>query len=167
VSTPDDRVRAELAALPEVPMPPDVADRIALALADADDGRVRARRRRARVATPLCAAAALVALVVGLSVSGPATPRSVSRDDDLRSTGADAFGRDGAGALADPDVRRACLAGAGVPEPGAALLGGMPYSVDGTPGTLLVLGTGVIGRYRLVVVDTGCARVLAESLAGR
>ncbi|MDQ4118525.1 MAG: hypothetical protein M3235_16410, partial [Actinomycetota bacterium] len=87
--------------------------------------------------------------------------------DDLSATGAVAFGRDGAGPLADPARRRDCLAAVGVPEPDAALLGGVPYTVDGTPGTLLVLGTAVTGRYRLVVVDAGCARVVAHAVAGR
>ncbi len=157
----EDRLRSELAGLRALPMPPDVAERIGLALAE-----VPGPRRRRRLAIPLCAAASLVALVVGLSL-GPDTPRPVSRDDDLRSTGAVALGQDGAGPLADPARRRACLTTAGAPEPDAALLGGVPHTVDGAPGTLLVLGTAVTGRYRLVVVDTGCHRVLAESLAGR
>lgn len=158
----EERLRGELAALRELPMPPAVAERIGLALAE--EPRTRRRRRRT---LPLCAAASLAALVVGLSLAGADAPRPVGRDDDLRSTGAVAFGRDGAGALVDPARRRACLTAAGVAEPGAALLGGVPYAVDGTPGTLLVLGTAVTGRYRLVVVDAGCGRVLAESLAGR
>lgn len=171
MTTPDeraeDRMRAELAALPELTMPPDVADRIALALAQEPSAAQRPARWRRAARVALCVAAGLVALVVGLSVAGPDGPRPVSHDDGLRATGAVAFGRDGAGPLADPVRRRACLAGARAPEPDAALLGGVPYAVDGTPGTLLVLGTAVTGRYRLVVVDAGCGRVLAESVIGR
>lgn len=158
----EERLRAELASLRALPMPADVAERIGHALAEVP----RARRPRRRT-SPLWAAASLVALVVGLSLPGADAPRPVGRDDDLRAAGAVAFGRDGAGALADPARRRACLAAAGAAEPAAALLGGVPYAVDGRPGTLLVLGTAVTGRYRLVVVDAGCGRVLAESVAGR
>lgn len=202
-----ERVRAELAALPEIPMPPDVAERIGRAITDAgreqtaitrgsvahgpvtpdrhfsdrsrrhgprpSDGSRRrrgsrpSRDRLPRRAALVCVAASLVALVAGLTDVRPDAPRPVGRADDLRSAGAVAFGRDGAGVLADPARRRACLTSAGVPEPGAALLGGLPYAVDGTPATLLVLGTDVTGRYRAVVVDTGCRRVLAESVLGR
>ena len=162
----ESRLRAELAALPELPMPPDVADRITLALSAPPAGTPRIRRRTGpRVA--LGAAASLAALVLGLSLTGPGRPLPVNRDDDLRSTGHTAFGQDGAGMLADPARRRDCLATAGVPEPDAVLLGGVPYSVDGTPGTLLVLGTDVTGRYRMVVVDAGCRRVLAGAVTGR
>lgn len=167
MTTPDEqaaeaRLRSELAALRELPMPPDVAERIERAVA-----RPTPRKRRPRLLIPLCAAATLVALVFGPTAAGPDTPRPAGRDDELRSTGAVAFGRHGAGPLADPVRRRECLAAVGVPEPGAALLGGVPYTVDGTPGRLLVLGTAVTGRYRLVVVDDACGRLLAHALAGR
>lgn len=164
---PVDLVRAQLAALPEIPMPPDVADRIGAAL-DGERGRSHPARRRAvrRIVPLTCAASVLTALVVTLTFSGPA-PQPVGREDDLRSAGTVAFGRDGAGTLADPVRRTDCLTAAGVPDPGAALLGGAPHAVDGTPGTLLLLGTDVTGRYRVVVVDAGCSRVLAQAVVGR
>ncbi len=172
-----DRVRAELAALPEAPMPPDVADRIARTLggtgasADASPARIPRRSRVAtRAAVVACAAASLIAAIVALPGAGSTDPTPAGSEDELRSAGAVTFGQEGAGALADPVRRRDCLAATGVPEPGAALLGGRPYAVDGTPGTLLVLGTAVTGRYRLVVVDAGCGptggRVLAEAVVG-
>jgi hypothetical protein len=172
VTTPEDRLRSELAGLADLPMPADVADRIEHAttrelLSSGGIVPLRARWRRVRAAVPIAAAAVAVVLAGAVADDGADTPRTVAQGDDLRATGAVAFGRDGAGALADPAARRACLTGVGVPEPGAALLGGMPYAVDGTPGTLLVLGTGETGRYRLVVVDPACARVLAQAVTGR
>ncbi|TCK27671.1 hypothetical protein [Pseudonocardia endophytica] len=199
MTTPEDRLRSELAALADVPMPPDVADRVERATvrelrsaggsvraelsagpdaatrvpvlpggAVGDAGATPSRPRRPRrAALPAAAAVVALAVVAGVAAGGTDPPHTVGREDDLRSTGAVAFGRAGAGDLADPDRRSACLTTAGVPEPDAALLGGVPYTVDGTPGTLLVLGTAVTGRYRLVVVDPACARVLAEATTGR
>ncbi len=72
------------------------------------------------------------------------------------------------GALRDPVTRASCLARVG--EHGEPL-GGRPVILDGTPGILLALPTGRVGRIRLLVVDPGCgpgrATVLADQTVGR
>ena len=71
----------------------------------------------------------------------------------------------GRGPLAGPDRQAACLAAVGIPP--AAALATRDVTVDGTAGVLLVLPTGTIGTYRMLVVDTGCTRVLADRTVGR
>lgn len=186
------RLRAALADLDPAPMPADVAARIGATLAEAQrapephtepglrsgtgrlgrrpsSGSRRGAARRLRVA--LSAGLAAAALVAVFSASPSAGPRPVGEESELQAAGVSAVGTREAGPLTDPALRTACLAAAGVPEPGATLLGGRPYVVDGRPGTLLVLGTEVRGRFRLLVVEQGCGpaggRVLAGATAGR
>lgn len=132
--------------------------------------RKRARDHRAVVAGLVAAAVVAVTAVV-VTVGAGAAPRVANEESDLRDAGAGTVGRQGAGALTDPVRRRACLVAAGVPGPESSLLGGRPYAVRGDDGLLLVLGDGVRGRFRLVVVDPGCGpaggRLLAATTVGR
>ncbi|MET0188645.1 MAG: hypothetical protein ABW212_06580, partial [Pseudonocardia sediminis] len=137
--------------------------------AEGTAGRRAPGRPRSAVLAGLVAATVAGVAAVAVTIGAPSSPHVVSEESDLRAAGAGAVGEQGAGPLADPARRRACLTSAGVPDPGAALLGGRPYAVRGEPGTLLVLGTGVRGRFRLLVVDcdAGRGRLLASTTAGR
>lgn len=175
-----ERVRAELAALAGPPMPPSVAARVGAALTEAQRP-ARGRRTRPTAAIPrrarpallagLAAASVAAVTAVAVAASVPAGPRAASEDSELQAAGASAIGARDAGPLEDPARRRACLSAADVPDPGATLLGGRPHAVHGEPGILLVLGTPVRGRFRLVVVDPACGpaggRLLAGATVGR
>ena len=194
--TAEDRVRAGLAALGTPPMPPDVAARLGTALAEARresrtiaavgkvpaparsrtgflDERVNGRRyTRVRRAVPAGLVAACVAAIAAAAVlaSVPSGPEPANDESDLWSAGAQALGALDVGPLGEPARRRACLAAVGAGDPDATLLGGRPQTVRGTPGTLLVLGTEVRGRFRLVVVTPDCGprggRLLATTTIG-
>ncbi|GAY09662.1 hypothetical protein [Pseudonocardia sp. N23] len=73
------------------------------------------------------------------------------------------------GPLGDPARQAACLGVVGVPTTRA--LATREVAVDGVPGVLLVLPTGSVGRFRLLVVDPGCGagggRVLADRTVDR
>lgn len=78
--------------------------------------------------------------------------------------------RAGTGPLADPGRRTACLAAHGVP-PGVAPAGVREVVFEGRPAVLFVLTTGVAARFRILVVDAGCAAgrplTLADRVVGR
>lgn len=129
--------------------------------------RTRPGSRAPRPTTPwrrgwvlLAAAAALVVGVLALRPAGPPDLTRVELAGFARST----VGTTDLGVLADPARRDGCLAAAGHPE--AAVLGGRQVRLDGTPGVLLVLSTGELGAFRVLVVTSGCA-VLADDLVGR
>ncbi|ODT95220.1 MAG: hypothetical protein ABS81_31905 [Pseudonocardia sp. SCN 72-86] len=114
--------------------------------------------RRSRVALVAVLGVAVVAGIVGWSSGVPATPQA----EPTRHAFA---GTPGAGPLADPGRQAACLAAVGVPP--ATALATRDVAVGGAPGVLLVLPTGTIGTYRMLVVDPGCTRVLADRTVGR
>jgi hypothetical protein len=58
--------------------------------------------------------------------------------------------------LADPARRSACLVAHGLPA-GTPVLGSRQVLVDGAPGTLLVLPTGLAARFRLLAVGPECS----------
>jgi hypothetical protein len=171
--------RADLAALPEPPVPPEVAARWDAALA-AETGtvpRLATCRGRLRPLPALVAAAVVVAaLVAGLLWARPAAPEGSlplsPGQVDLVTLGRAALGATDAGALADPARRAACLraAAAGEAAPDAPLLGGRQVEIDGEQAVLLVLGTGELGRFRVVIVDRDCGpeggRLLGSALVG-
>ncbi|MHC1558250.1 hypothetical protein ACR9E3_04795 [Actinomycetospora sp. C-140] len=66
------------------------------------------------------------------------------------------LGRSDYGPLADTDRLAGCLAAHRVPA-GVRPVGAREVVVDGRPGVLLVLPTGVAARFRLLVVEPGCA----------
>ncbi len=168
--------RAELGALAPPPVPPQVAARWSAALADLDPPapvvplrrrplrRRPLRRRPLRRRPLLLAAAALLVALLGAGVlvatRGPDPLATVAVTGvELGSVGRGAVGREDFG----PVEPAACLAGLGVPGP---VLGGRPVRFDGTPGVLVVVGTGEVGRVRVVVVDEACSRALADAVVG-
>jgi hypothetical protein len=85
----------------------------------------------------------------------------------LAAAAREAMGVGDAGPLADAGRRAACLRAVApdvAPEP---LIGGRQVQFEGQRGTLLVLGTGRLGSFRVVVVDAGCEHLLASQLVGR
>jgi hypothetical protein len=159
--------RADLAALPEPPVPAHVAARwdaalAAEALAPAATGRATPERvRRFRPRPALVAAVVLAAVVVAGALSTqPTTPdRPPSLDRvDLAAAARSALGATDTGALADPGRRAGCLRVLSPPgvAPDAPLLGGRRVEVDGEQAVLLLLAGGGLGRFHAVVVDQGC-----------
>jgi hypothetical protein len=184
--------RAELGALPELPVPPEVAARWAAALdgataaggvappepprSTAPRGRPRRRRARGGLHIPRPALAAAVLLVVVLAVAGVLRARQEQpavAGVELAATARSAIGIGDTGALADPARRSACLRAVAAPglAPDAPLLGGRRITLDDRPGVLLVLGTGELGAFRVVVVNPECGPsggvVLADTRIGR
>lgn len=74
------------------------------------------------------------------------------------------------GPLSTPQMLRNCLTANGV-APGGDPLGAVEVTLDGRPGVLLVLPTGQIARFRLLVVPPNCGpnnpSPLAEYVVGR
>jgi hypothetical protein len=62
------------------------------------------------------------------------------------------------GGLEDGVRRAACLRAVAAPgvRPGAPLLGGRRVTFEGTPGVLLILGTGKLATFDVVIVDPAC-----------
>jgi hypothetical protein len=80
-----------------------------------------------------------------------------------------ALGRSDYGPLTDPARRAACLA-ANQQDPNQTPAGAMQVTLAGKPGVLLVLTTGKLAQYRLLVVGPDCAAGnpdrLAEAVVG-
>jgi len=176
--------RAELAAAPIPDLPLDVAARCAAALAELPPPSTpapaaAAPRWRSRTAALLAAAAVLAgAVAFGLGwlqrSDPPAVPGSPAQlaltRDTLASAVGDGLDRRDLGPLNDPQQLAACQRTAGLPA--QPPLGGREVLLDGRPGVLLVLPTGVVGRFRLVVVVPECGTTqtnpaLADVVAGR
>lgn len=127
-------------------------------------------RRRTRGALASLAAAAVVAVAASFGSlpadDAPPVRTLALRLDDLATVGGSALGAAVPGGLADPARRAGCLRVAGVSEPTHPLLGAREVLLDGVPGVLLVLPSGALGSFRLLVVDAECGpgggRVLAE-----
>jgi anti-sigma factor RsiW len=168
--------RAELAGLPAPTAPPQVRQRWAAAL-EAEGARPRSPGRAPAVLRRVAAAAAVLAVAATglLLVSGPeaAPPPVVALARvDLAGAGTAAVGVADLGPLADPARRAACLRAIGPTGARAddAVLGGRRVLLEGQPGVLVVLATGTLGRFRLVVVDPACGAaggtLLAEVVVG-
>ncbi|MDN5747107.1 MAG: hypothetical protein L0H64_01025 [Pseudonocardia sp.] len=168
--------RAELAGLPAPPVPPDVAARWAAALDAAprretacpEPARARPRvlgsRPRRRVAGAVLAVAAVVA---GVLLARPDDRLVISRVE-LAAVARSTIGVDDLGGLADPATRAGCLTAVGRVDD--EVLGGRRVRLDGEQALLLVLSTGTLGRFRVLVVDPACGAdggtVLAEQVIG-
>ena len=156
--------RAELAAVPAAPLPAGTAARWSALVEELHEEPapvVRpAPRRTSRVVLAAAAALVVVATAVGVWGSGSQERPEIS---GVTLVGAALTTRDvlDAGELADPARRAACLA-AVAPQvrPDAPLIGGRLVRYEGTPGTLLLLGTGQPGVFTVVVVDDSCQRLL-------
>ncbi|HEX9338383.1 MAG TPA: hypothetical protein VF892_20975, partial [Pseudonocardiaceae bacterium] len=77
-----------------------------------------------------------------------------------------AIGHTDYGPLTDPATRAACLAANGQ-NPNRTPAGAMRVTLDGKPGVLLVLTTGQLAQYRLLVVGPDCAAGRPDQLADR
>lgn len=126
------------------------------------DGSRRPRARASAVTALLTAAALVVGLVIAL-VRGPGGAVEVTRVE-LAAVARSTIGGTDLGPYTEVPRRAACLATAGHAD--APVLGGRRVRLDGAPGVLLVLSTGVLGRFRVLVVDDAC-RTLADELVGR
>jgi hypothetical protein len=199
--------RADLAALPETPVPTEIEARWAAALAsegatsegaasesasaradpktqgcagtapdrptdtrgrpdtapDRDTAKSGARVRRLLMAAAVTTG--LVATGIGVLPHAGAPGPAVTRLE-LVALGRDAVGTMDVGDLADPARRAECLRIVAPAAGSAPLLGGRRVVLDRRPGTLLVLGTGTLGRLRLVVVDPNCGTLLAHVVSG-
>jgi hypothetical protein len=106
----------------------------------------------------LLTAAALAAVVgtgLGALVQRPAAAPAVTRVE-LVALARDAVGTMDVGELAHPARRAACLRAVAPAAAGETLLGGRRVVLDGRPGVLLVLATGVRGGLRILTVDPAC-----------
>lgn len=149
-------------------------------------GTTGAARRRRRVLTAALGALVVVATVTGVVLAGggtrdrpaptaaptvpsaPTVPRgpapvSVSAADPVRALRA-GLGAADPGPLADPARRADCLAAHGLPA-GTVPIGTRQVVLDGRPGTLLVLTTGVAARFRVLVVGPDCTADRPDTLA--
>jgi hypothetical protein len=158
--------RAELTALPEPEVPPETAARWEAALAaerdrsrqagdTEEESPPRRRRLRPRVVLAVSAAAAVVAAVV-LGAPRPAPPVLTVSRVDLVAVATSAVGVVDVGDLGDPARREACLRAVLPDAARERLLGGRRVVLDGRPGVLLVLATGMRGQLHVVTVDPGC-----------
>ncbi|MHA6797254.1 hypothetical protein ACVGVM_27620 [Pseudonocardia bannensis] len=125
-------------------------------------GRSRPGRRVPGRRAVLAAAAALSAVIgAGALLAhapgvGSHSPVLALRTGELAAAGASAIGAADLGDLADPARRAGCLREIAVPAPEGTVLGGRRVLLDGRPGVLLVLPTGILGTFRLIVVDPDC-----------
>jgi hypothetical protein len=128
-------------------------------------GRGRPPSRRLRPA--LVAAVVLAALgAAGVLWARPDPLPSLGRVD-LVAAGLAAVGTTDAGGLGDPHRRAGCLRAVAAPDvqPAAPLIGGRRVQFEVREGVLLVLGTGELGTFRIVIVDPACGPGGGELLA--
>ncbi|MGZ8177721.1 anti-sigma factor family protein [Williamsia sp. SKLECPSW1] len=180
------RIDATLLSLRDEPPPAAVP--VDLPPHPSDDPRVialdaarDARRRRGMVIA--AAVAVVVAVATGIIAVSTATQPSSDtvRADPTPSTGPSTprgatgspvsllsvIGRSdpSLGSPTDPTSRlRGCLAANGVPA-STAVVGAGPVEVDGTPRIVVLLTTGVAGRFDALVVGTDCAAGRASTVS--
>ncbi|MGI9063960.1 MAG: hypothetical protein ACR2FQ_09155 [Pseudonocardiaceae bacterium] len=168
-----DATVADLRAAPVPGLPPEVAVRLDAALAaESHRGAVVPLRRGVAWGGAALLAAAAAALGIAVA-SGPLETAGTPQEAPLALTAQDlgeglddALGAPDYGPLAEPGALQACLAttdAGAVGEP----LGGREVTVGGRRGVLLVLPTGELARFRLLVVSPGCTTVIADDVVGR
>lgn len=137
-------------------------------------------RRLALTASLVGVAAALIgaAIVVlpGLGSSPPSTSQNAGGAPSSQlsvSSGqlgtvalAQALHKSDYGPLSNPQRLSGCLKANGQ-DPNEKPAGAMQISLDGKPGTLLVLTTGVLAQYRLLVVGPTCSATSPATLANQ
>jgi hypothetical protein len=101
---------------------------------------------------------------VGSGGSGDSPPEALTGGQLGSAALAAAIGRTDYGPLRDPAKRAACLT-ANHQDPNQTPAGAMQVTLDGRPGTLMVLTTGRTAQYRLLVVGPGCAAGTPDPLA--
>lgn len=109
----------------------------------------------------------VVVLVVAGVVGVRRDPPSVTAAQ-LGGVARAAVGVQEAGPLTDPVRREACLRAVAAPglAPDAPLAGGRSVVFEGRPGILLLLITGRLATFRVVVVTPGCDSLLADTVVG-
>ena len=137
-------------------------------------------RRLALTASLVGVAAALIgaAIVVlpGLGSSPPSTSQNAGgaptsqlsvNSGQLGSVAlAQALHKSDYGPLTNPQQLSGCLKANGQ-DPNEKPVGAMQITLDGKPGTLLVLTTGVLAQYRLLVVGPSCSATSSATLANQ
>ena len=189
-----DATRAELSGLavaPAAPMPAHLAARLDAAIAVEAGTRfgtpiqapqriapapvldlARARRKRNQrlgwAAGALVAAAAVAIVVIsiprGTGGQAVAQPPALHTGQLGGTTLTAAIGRTDYGPLTDPARRAGCLVANGQ-DPNQTPAGAMRVTLDGRPGVLMVLTTGQLAQYRLLVVGPNCAAGTPDLLA--
>ncbi len=172
----DAAIAAEARSRPQVPVqtgpqrsaPPPVAPAPVVDLAKA---RQRRNKRLGWVGGALVAAAAVAVAVIaiphgGTSVTGVAAapPQALTSGQLGTTTLSAAIGRADYGPLSDQATRAACLSANGQ-DPNQSPAGALQVTLDGKPGTLLVLPTGRTAQFRLLVVGPACAANRPDQLA--
>ncbi len=116
---------------------------------------------------PLIAAGLLTLLICGAALWPRSEPTRIA-GIELAAAGRSAVGSTDLGPLADPTRRAGCLRAVAPPDPtpdldrgpdsdpGPAVIGGRQVELDGRRGVLLVLSTGELGVFRIIVVDRAC-----------
>jgi hypothetical protein len=192
-----DATKVDLAALGQAPapaMPADFAARLDAALAEETRTRatkggpafapvvdINAARRRSRrigwtaglvaVAAALIGAAIVVLPGIG-STSGSSTAAAPTNEPAVTSGQlgsvalADALHKSNYGPLADPTQLTGCLTANGL-DPNQKPVGANQITLDGKPGTLLVLTTGQLAQFRVLVVGPTCAAGNPATLANQ
>jgi hypothetical protein len=146
--------------------------------------RAKRNRRMGWGAGVLVAAAAAVAVAViaiphagtsspGIAEPGPSAgsgatgggaPLALTSGHLTAATASSALGRSDYGPLADPAKRSACLAANGQ-DADRTPAGAMQVTLNGEPGVLMVLTTGKLAQFRLLVVGPDCAAGHPDTLA--
>ncbi|HEY0805544.1 MAG TPA: hypothetical protein VGD84_10780 [Pseudonocardiaceae bacterium] len=146
--------------------PPPVAPVLDLARA-----RKKRNQRLGWVTGGLVAAAAVAIAVISIPRGTSGTGgQAVAQPPTLHSgqlngtTLTAAIGRTDYGPLTDPTRRAGCLAANGQ-DPNQTPAGAMRVTLDGKPGVLMVLTTGQLAQYRLLVVGPNCAAGTPDLLA--
>jgi hypothetical protein len=173
-----DATRHDMAALPPLRMPDEVTDRICTALATEAESAapvveldpVRRRRRRLGwAASALAAAAAVLAVLIispmlRTSHQVTSTPEALPSAPPMTFSGGNIHldrtqltealhSRQYAPTLSDPRTLQGCLrANSATAQP----IGAQTVSLDGRTAQMLILPTGAIGRFRVLVVGLDC-----------
>ena len=101
------------------------------------------------------------------SASAPSSPGTAVSSGQLGSVAlAQALHKSDYGPLSNPAQLSGCLKANGQ-DPDEKPAGAMQVTLDGKPGTLLVLTTGELAQYRLLVVGPGCSATSASTLANQ
>jgi hypothetical protein len=101
---------------------------------------------------------------VGASGTGGGGAVALTSGHLTAATAASALGRSDYGPLTDPAARSACLSANGQ-DADRTPAGAMRVTLDGKPGVLMVLTTGKLAQYRLLVVGPDCRAGNPDTLA--
>lgn len=164
-SAEDPRTPAAAPRQAEAKQPPPDPDTEAAPLARRDNGQPsrrgpRAGGRRTLLRRPaVLAGVLLLAVLVGAGLlQARQEPLLLVDRPHLMAQGLSTVGVHDTGGLDDAVRRAACLRAVAAPgvRPDAPLLGGRRVTFEGTPGDLLILGTGKLATFDIVIVDPGC-----------